>query len=223
MKSLILMQPSFKAFRLMIVAITAIALLVAFRGVALADDGAQGFVEKEHQKLTALLRQPASGARDGQVTKELEAMVDYDELARRAFGQPCPAAVPGCTNHWNELNEAQRAEVKGLLKQLVEKNYRKNLIKTLDYDILFKGSKDQGTDARIRTEAKSKLKPRDPAVQVDYIVQSANGSFHVVDIVTEGSSLTKNYYDQFHKMLTNPAQGYAYVVKKLQDKLAKPD
>ena len=195
----------------------------AFSGVAAADEGAQGFVEKEHQKLTALLRQPASGARDGQVSHELDAMVDYDELARRAFGQPCPPAISGCTNHWNELNETQRAEVKGLLKRLVEKNYRKNLIKTLDYDIVFKGSRDLAGDARVRTEAKSKLKPRDPAVQVDYIVQTANGASHVVDIVTEGSSLTKNYYDQFHKMLTNPAQGYAYVVKKLNDKLAKPD
>ena len=66
-------------------------------------------------------------------------------------------------------------------------------------------------------------KPRDPAVLVDYIVHGAPGSFHVVDIVTEGSSLTKSYYDQFHRMPTNADQGYAYVVKKLNDKLAQPD
>jgi hypothetical protein len=39
--------------------------------------------------------------------------------------------------------------------------------------------------------------------------------------VTEGSSLTKNYYTQFDKMLSTPDQGYAHVVKKLRDKLAK--
>jgi ABC-type transporter MlaC component len=192
-------------------------------GSASADESAQGFVEKQHGKISALLRQPESAARDNQVTHELDNMVDYEELARRAFGQPCPAAIPSCTNHWAELSDAQKTEVTGLLKALVEKNYRKNLIKTLDYDITFKGMKESAGDAKIRTEAKSKLKPRDPPVEVDYVVRGTNGQFHVVDIVTEGSSLTKNYYDQFHKMLTNPAQGYPHIVKKLNDKINKKD
>ena len=55
------------------------------------------------------------------------------------------------------------------------------------------------------------------------------GTWHVrcrnkhVDIVTEGSSLTKNYYDQFHKFLTTPGQGYPHIVKKLNEKIAKKD
>jgi ABC-type transporter MlaC component len=44
-----------------------------------------------------------------------------------------------------------------------------------------------------------------------------------VDIVTEGSSLTKNYYDQFHRMLTTQGQGYSYLVQKLRDKIAAKD
>ncbi len=196
---------------------------LTFSASALADSGAQSFVQAEHVKLESLLKQPASTARDTQVTHTLDTMVDYDELARRAFGQPCPAAVPGCTNHWSELKEEQKTEVKGLLKQLVEKNYRKNLIKTLDYEITYKGTKDSGDESKIRTEAKSKLKPRDPAVQVDYVVHGAAADYHVVDIVTEGSSLTKNYYDQFHRMMTTPAQGYAHIVKKLSEKIAKKD
>ena len=203
------------------------AACMAVSGVAVAEDAApsaQAFVEREHQKLATLLKQPASTARDGQVSHELDAMVDYQELARRAFGEPCPAAISGCTDHWGELKDPQKTEVADLLKRLVEKNYRKNLVKTLDYEVTFKGQKDTGGgESRIRTEAKSKLKPRDPAVQVDYVVKNANGAYHVVDIVTEGSSLTKNYYDQFHKMLTNPAQGYPHIVKKLNEKLAKPD
>ena len=110
----------------------------------------------------------------------------------------------------------------GLLRRLVEKNYRKNLSKTLDYDVAYQGASPSGGDSAVHTEATSVSKPRDPAVLVDYVVHGAPGSFHVVDIVTEGSSLTKSYYDQFHRMLTNPDQGYAYVVKKLNDKLAQP-
>ena len=66
------------------------------------------------------------------------------------------------------------------------------------------------------------MKPRDPAVQVDYVVRNASASYRIVDIVTEGSSLVKNYYEQFHKMLNTPGQGYPYIVKKLNEKLAKP-
>jgi ABC-type transporter MlaC component len=60
-------------------------------------------------------------------------------------------------------------------------------------------------------------------VQVDYVVKPEGSAYRVVDIVTEGSSLTKNYYDQFHKMLTTPGQGYPHVVKKLNEKIAKAD
>jgi len=196
---------------------------LALAPLASADEGAQKFVQNEHAKLESLLRQPASSSRDVEVTRALDGMVDYDELARRAFGQPCPPASPNCTNHWAELTDQQKAEVTGLLKKLVEKNYKKNLVKTLDYEVIYKGNKDLGGDSKIRTEAKSKVKPRDPAVQVDYVVKTMNSSYRVVDIVTEGSSLTKNYYDQFHKMLTTPGQMYPHVVKRLNDKIAKKD
>jgi ABC-type transporter MlaC component len=190
---------------------------------ALADEGAQTYLEAQHQKIAGLLHQPASTARDAQISAALDRMIDYGELTRRTFGLPCPASVPSCTNHWSELTDAQRAEVTGLLQKLVSKNYQKNLIKTLDYDIVYKGTQDQGGVTRVRTEASSKLKPRDPPVQIDYIVQGTAATYRVVDVLTEGSSLTKNYYDQFHRMLTTPDQGYAYIVKKLNDKLAQPN
>lgn len=200
--------------------VTALFSLTSGPAHALADDGAQGFIQREHTQLFSLLRQPASASRDAQVNGKLGQMVDYDELARRAFGQPCHPSVPSCTNHWSKLTKEQQAEVTDLLRKLVEKNYRKNLIKTLDYEVTYKGAREVSGESKIRTEAKSKTKPRDPAFNVDYVVINVTGAHKVVDIVTEGSSLTKNYYDQFHRMLTNPAQGYAHVVKKLNEKIA---
>jgi ABC-type transporter MlaC component len=190
---------------------------------ARADDPATTFVRAQHDQLRALLRQPQNPGRDNQLTASLARMVDYDEMTRRAFGQPCPADLPACKNHWADFTDAQKAEVGGLLRRLVEKNYRKNLGQTLDYDVTYQGASPQSGDTAVHTEATSKSKPRDPAVLVDYVVRGAPGALHVVDIITEGSSLTKSYYDQFHRMLTNPDQGYAYVVRKLNDKLAQPD
>ena len=195
--------------------------LLTWTTEARADDPATTFVRAQHDQLRTLLRQPNSPARDTQLTNALSQMVDYDEMTRRAFGQPCPTELPGCKNHWADFTAAQKTEVSGLLRRLVEKNYRKNLATTLDYDVTYQGASPANGDSAVHTEATSKSKPRDPAVLVDYVVHGGAGSQKVVDVITEGASLTKSYYDQFHRMLTNPDQGYAYVVKKLNDKIAQ--
>jgi ABC-type transporter MlaC component len=209
------MKPSF-----FIPALVSVGLF--FAGSVSADDGASAFMEKEHTKLVAKLKEPASPAREASLAKELDALVDYNVLAKRAFGEPCPIGVANCTNHWGELSDAQKTEATDLLRQLVQKNYKKNLAKTLDYMVSFKSSSEGAAGTRVHTEAKSNTNPREAAVMVDYWVAGAAGSYQVVDIVTEGSSLTKNYYTQFHQILTNPQQGYSHLTQKLKEKIAKP-
>jgi phospholipid transport system substrate-binding protein len=200
-----------------------LACLLGPAAVARADDGALGFVRSQHEQLKALLRQAPSPDRDNQIGNALGQMVDYGAVTQRAFGEPCATELPGCTDHWASLTDAQKGEISGLLRRLVEKNYRKNLSKTLDFDVAYDGASPAGSDTSVHTEAKSKSKPRDPPVLVDYLVHGVSGSYRVIDVVTEGSSLTKTYYDQFHRMLQNPDQGYAYIVRKLNEKISQPD
>jgi phospholipid transport system substrate-binding protein len=185
------------------------------------EPDAQGFVQGQHHKLETLLRAPASATRDAQVSTALADFVDYDELTRRAFGEPCPVSQPGCEDLWSQFDEAKRTEVRGLLEQLVRKTYQRNLLKTLDYDVTYRGARDAGADVRVMTEAKNRTKPREPAVRVDYVVKQTPRGLKVVDIVTEGASLTKNYYDQFLRKMHDPSQGYPNIVQKLRDKIAK--
>lgn len=188
-------------------------------GFALADAaGAQTFVEREHDKMRKLVESNGSSE---QLRQSIDAMVNYDELAKRTLGKTCPTGVSSCKNHWDELTADQQREVTGLLQKLVEKNYQKNLEKTRNYAISYRGSKEQSDSvSKVKTEAKSKVNPRDPAVQIDYVILGEGSNYKVVDIITEGSSMTKNYYDQFHRMLTTAGQGYPYMVKKLNDKIA---
>jgi ABC-type transporter MlaC component len=190
-----------------------------FAGDAAADPAAaQTFVE---QRLGQMMKLVEEGAATPKIHDAIDNMVDYDELAKRTLGKPCPAKTATCTNHWEALSAAQQTEVTGLLKQLVEKNVHKNLIKTKNYDISYRGSKEHGENlAKVRTEAKSKASVRDAPLQVDYVVLSTGDKYKAIDIVTEGSSMTKNYYDQFTRMLTTPAQGLPYLVQKLKDKIA---
>lgn len=198
----------------------ALGITVTTLSLAASADvaGAQSFVEREHGQIKKLVEKNAPTA---EVTKAIDGMVDYEEIARRALGQPCPTTIPNCTNHWVELNDAQKVEVTGLFKGLVEKKYRENAMKTKDFDVTYRGAKEQANDiAKVRTEAKNKTKPREPPVQVDYLIRGS-GPYKVIDLVTEGSILSKNYYDQSHKMLTTQGQGYAYFTQKLRDKIAK--
>ena len=196
--------------------------LLAVALPAHAED-AQGFIQREHAQLEAILRKPDSPARDAEVNQGLDAFVDYDEMTRRTFGEPCHPSLPNCEDLWAQLDEAKRHEVSDLLKQLVRKSYRKNLLKTLAYDIAYKGTRDQSGDTRVITEAQDRSKPRDPPVRVDYIVRQTDKGMTAVDFVTEGSSLVKNYYTQFKTKMHKDTEGYPNIVAKLREKIAKKD
>lgn len=172
------------------------------------------FIKAGQARLTELLKQPAATPdRDKNLTAKMDELVNYPELVRRCFKED-----------WAPLSDAQKAEVTALLHKLVEKNYRKNLKRTLDYTVTFSPDAPVGSDIRVRTVATNTTNARD-VVQVDYVVAGpgADGKFHIVDILTEGSSLANGYYTQFHKMLNTTGQGYPYIVTKLNEKLAKPD
>ena len=113
----------------------------------------------------------------------------------------------------------QQVEVRDLLKKLVQKQYRKNLQKTLTYELKMGGTKPLAGLIRVRAEAASTTDAREAAVRIDYFVTDVRGQ-RVVDVALEGSSMTKNYYEQFHKMLVRPEQGFAHVVKKIKEKLS---
>ena len=210
-------------FRHILAVSGALAALATTAPRSAAAEDPQTFVEHQHHHIEQLLHEPESPSRDTQVHDSLSAFVDYDELTHRAFGQPCPVAEPACDDLWSKYDDGQKSELRSLLEQLVRKTYQRNLLKTLDYDVTYRGSRDTAGDTRVLTEAKNRLKPREPAVRVDYVVKQTGAGPKVVDIITEGSSLTKNYYDQFRKKMNNPGEGYPNIVQKLKDKIAKKD
>jgi len=198
-------------FRPLLAMIT-LALTLASAAPALAQTPDE-FVKTGHAQLEALLKQPASAQRDAQISATFDQLVDYSELIKRCFKE-----------HWSELDAAKQAEVSDLLKQIVRKNYKKNLSRTLNYNVTYTGVRNQGAEVTVRTQAQSKINPRDPVVQIDYVVEGpASGPFHVVDIVAENSSTTTNYYRQFHTILTDPSKGYPNLVQKLKEKIARLD
>ncbi len=196
------------------------SLLSAFAvaTLALSANAAEpvDFVKAESGKVAAAVKAGDMGG----ASKAMDAMVDYEAMAKRTFGSPCPTSAP-CTDHWAELTAAQRTEVTELVHKLVDSTLRKNAKQTADYEVDVKKAVDAGGFTKVRTLAKNKKNAREAPVQVDYLLAKTGDSYRAVDIVTEGSSISRNYYTQFHKMLTNPSEGYAFVVKRLREKTSK--
>lgn len=185
----------------------AIVLAALACGSSALAEPAKEFAKKKQDDIAAMLNKNAS---DADVNHALSSIIDYDALVKRCFG-----------SHWTELNDAQKAEVTTLMRQLVEKNYQKNLKKTLKYKTEVKSDKVVGNETRVSIKASDNESSHAPPVNIEYVMRAEGGSWKVIDIVTEGSSLTNNYYAQIHRMLTNKDQGYSYVVQKLKEKVAK--
>ncbi len=210
------MTPSRRSLRALFLA--AALALVSSLAPAGDEPAAAYFVMQHHETLLRTLRLPVSPGRDGKLDEAMGTLIDFDDLVARAFGEPCPQGASKCTNHWAELAPKQRDEVRDLLRKLVRKQYKKNLEKTTSYKLTMQGTKPMGGSIRVRTEAASTTDAREAPVRIDYFVVDTKG-LRVVDVALEGSSLTKNYYEQFHKMFLNKDQGYPHIVKKLREKL----
>lgn len=58
-------------------------------------------------------------------------------------------------------------------------------------------------------------------VRVQWVRERTPRGERVVDVVTEGSSLTRNYRVQIRKILLDPAKGYPFLVDRLRRKIAR--
>jgi ABC-type transporter MlaC component len=176
-------------------------------------DPATTYVEQQQGHIMALLKKSAPAA---DVSAAMATIVDYDTMTQQAFGK-----------YWNTLSDnpdvnAQRqTEVKALLRQLIENNYKKNLKKTLGYDTDFKNLTPGASPEHVKVKATKGTGHEAKTFHLEYVLRPDGSTFKAVDLITERSSMTHNYYTQFDSMLSDPAKGYDYLVKKLQDAVSR--
>lgn len=186
--------------RLLAFALAAICL--ALSPVAFAAS-AEDFVKAKQAELTALLKQ---GAPDAKVDKVFDQVLDYSALAQGAL-----------KDHWQARSAEERREFTELLSRLVRNTYRRNLKKTLGYDVEYKGAVKGDAGEVVRTIAKNKTNAREEPLSIDYVVRAEGGGQHIVDIVTEGSSLVGNYRTSFNKIIKK--SGFPEVLNRMRKKL----
>ncbi len=185
-----------------------LSTLVFVPAVASAQGGpATRYIRAQNQQLDHILTQPASPARDAQVTTMLVDLLDFDELCRRALD-----------THWDALTPAQRTDFSSLLRQLVERNYRTNMERIRDYDVDYTREETTATGVVVHTTARSRASRREPPVELNYTMHMVGSDWRVIDVTTEGVSMVHNYQQQFHRIITR--DGFDALLTRMRERLA---
>jgi phospholipid transport system substrate-binding protein len=198
-------------------AIFPISLLVStLGGIALAGSSPGGgplaTLKSKNQEVEGLLRQPVQKdtpedkKRKEQVKVKAAELLDYSELAKKAMAE-----------HWETLKPTQQKEFVDTFKEMVEKNYVKQLKSSLDYQVQYKEEKIEGDQATAQTIIKVKTKGKTADAEIVYRMHKLPVGWMVWDIISDEVSLLRNYKSQFHKIITE--QGYDKLLEKMKSKL----
>jgi phospholipid transport system substrate-binding protein len=165
---------------------------------------AENFVKGKQTELSALVSKAKSPEDEKRLDTAFDAVLDYKNLAIATL------------ESWDQRTPAEREEFTAVLKDLVRNAYRRNLKKTLGYDVDYKGESDSDSGKIVKTVAHNTKNAREEPVNVDYVVHQVDGKWLIYDIVTEGSSLIRNYKNQFRRVIQK--HGFDELLKRMKAK-----
>lgn len=167
---------------------------------------AKAFITDRHGALLEILKRPKTSARDKEIGALLESLLDYERIAESSLGAG-----------WKDLNEGERERFEELLSALIERSYISSLEETKDFAIKYLGSREDGAQYLVETEARDRKNRRAPPIAMNYALVREGERFRVVDIVTDGVSLVNNYRNQFSRILAR--EGFDALVSKMEERL----
>lgn len=198
-----------------------IALLAAVPAVAQAQDAAAAapsvtatsYVQQWATYILASVNQAAASpealeAQRGVLRDAVRSLINFDMLAERTL-----------TTHWEGLSEAQRSEFKGLLQELIETSYTRQLgrgtVEPDRYAVTFTGERE----ARGRTTVEASLRIKDKDHVVEFKLLPAGQGFFVYDIITDDVSLEESYAESFDSIIAE--HGFDGLLQRMRDRLAE--
>jgi len=171
---------------------------------------AEAFIRTKHNKVRAVLRKPDTPARGEALTVLLGEFLDYERLARLSLDK-----------EWAKRSPKERDRFVSLLRQLVERQYQRNMESTLRYKVKWVGTEPIETGVKVKSSAKSVKKKRQPPITIDYSMSPAGDEWKVFDIFTDEVSLVKNYKRQFRRVIKE--EGWSGLIGRMERKLNAED
>jgi phospholipid transport system substrate-binding protein len=150
---------------------------------------------------------PERDAQTSEVRKVVGQFLDFEELAHRALAR-----------HWDELSPKQHTDFVTTLKELVERNYLKQLHGQPDYDLKFEKETKEGNEATVNAVlSTTSSKGKKVNVTLDHKLVYKNGKWVVYDVITDDQSLLENYRAEFNKIINK--DGFDALLKRMKKKL----
>src|SRR5215831_5331789 len=169
-------------------------------------------LKKSNDDVRQILKQakggPPSTEQKERIKRIVNGFLDYEELAKRSLSE-----------QWDKLKPAQRNEFVQVFRDLIERNYVKQLKSNVDYEIDYKHEEVKGADAVVHSTVKTERKGRSAETTIDYKLTEKAGHWAVYDVITDDVSLLRNYRSQFARIIER--EGFPSLMAKMKKKLSE--
>ena len=150
----------------------------------------------------AELKEPGRAAeRRRQIKHVVRDRVSYEEMAKRALGQP-----------WPELTNIQRKEFVALFVQLLRDTFAGRIDEYTGEQVLYLSEQQEEQFAEVKT----KLTGDKTDTLLDFRLANRFGNWLVYDVVIDGASIVGNYHAQFTSIIRDLT--YPGLVKRMKEK-----
>ena len=153
---------------------------------------------------------PEHDAKRSEMRKIVDGFLDYEELAKRALAR-----------HWDEITPKQRTEFVGVLRDLIERNYIKQVHGQPNYELRFVKEAIKDGEATVNSTLDSSHDGKKVTVEMEYKLLYKSGRWLVYDVITDEQSMLENYRAEFNKIITK--ESFDALLKRMKKRLEKSE
>ncbi|HEY2900909.1 MAG TPA: ABC transporter substrate-binding protein [Polyangia bacterium] len=152
---------------------------------------------------------PEADARRMAVQRELDQLIDFEEICHRALGPS-----------WGGVPADKRGEFVQTLRRLAGRTYVEALTSGRDYRVVLEREIINGNEARVM----GTRTPRSPGaapIAVEYCLVLRQGRWRVADVIVDGSSLVANYHREFARVIKR--ESFDGLLASMKERLRRSD
>lgn len=149
---------------------------------------------------------PETDAKRSDMRKIVSSFLDYEELARRSLAR-----------HWDGIVPKQRTKFVGVLRDLIERNYIKQVHGQPNYNLRFEKETINGSEATVQATLDSESNGKKVAVSMEYKLLYKGSHWWVYDVVTDEQSMLENYRAEFNKIINK--ESFDALLKRMKKRL----
>jgi phospholipid transport system substrate-binding protein len=153
---------------------------------------------------------PEHDAKRSEMRKIVSSFLDFEELAHRALAR-----------HWEGLAPKQRSEFVGVLRDLIERNYIKQVHGQPNYELHFTKEAIKAGEATVDSTLDTSHDGKQVNVEMEYKLLYKGSHWLVYDVITDEQSMLENYRAEFNKIITK--ESFDALLKRMKKRLEKTE